>query len=733
MSHTADDPTSDTRSGIGLTEPARSTGPRSALLVPAVLVLVPAVAVGLLTAGGGLAVDASTGLPDPGALTRYGLPVAKGMRDITAAVTIGALVMVACLLPPTPEPAGGATGAADGWPSGTPSARVQAGLEVEGLRLRVTGFASLTALLWFWSGLALMLFTYADLAGEPVLSRAVRSQLLYFATEFELGRLLALSTLLTALITLGVFFTRSVTSVGVLTLLALAALWPLALTGHAAGSANHDLGANALYVHLVAVCLWVGGLIVLFTLRTRLGAALPAVAARYSTLAGWCFVLVLVSGTASALLRVTAWDQLATSYGALVAAKVAGLAALGAFGWRQRRRLLPTLTADATDAAGDAGRPGPVRAFGVFVLLEVSVMAVVMGAGVALSRTAPPSAALRPVSTVESLLGFPLPPPLTMSRWFTTWQVDTLWAPLSVLAVVGYLVGVRRLRHRGHRWSTGRTATWVAGWVMVLWATSGAPGAYGAVLFSVHMVQHMTLAVSAPILLVLAAPVTLALRTLPRRDDGSMGPREWLIRVVHSALGRFLGSPVVATTLFIASVVLFYDTWLFPVSLDSHTMHLLMVAGFLVVGYLFANALVGIDPGPSRPPYPFRLLLVLLAIGLHTYYWITLRNRLEVLAVDWYRSLDRRWGASLADDQRLGATLGWTLLAIPLLLLAGALLWAWVRSVRSGAPPSGRKTQRAADPRSEAHGDQDGDHDGDHDRFGRTDGPQGLAPRQARD
>ena len=33
----------------------------------------------------------------------------------------------------------------------------------------------------------------------------------------------------------------------------------------------------------------------------------------------------------------------------------------------------------------------------------------------------------------------------------------------------------------------------------MLWATSGAPGAYGEVLFSMHMVQHMTLATGVPV------------------------------------------------------------------------------------------------------------------------------------------------------------------------------------------------------------------------------------------
>ncbi|WP_446915072.1 cytochrome c oxidase assembly protein, partial [Klebsiella pneumoniae] len=76
--------------------------------------------------------------------------------------------------------------------------------------------------------------------------------------------------------------------------------------------------------------------------------------------------------------------------------------------------------------------------------------------------------------------------------------------------------------------------------------TSGAPGVYGQVLFSMHMVQHMTIATGVPVFLVLGTPVTLALRVLRRRDDGSRGPREWLMAVSRSLPIQILGHPVVA-------------------------------------------------------------------------------------------------------------------------------------------------------------------------------------------
>ena len=84
-----------------------------------------------------------------------------------------------------------------------------------------------------------------------------------------------------------------------------------------------------------------------------------------------------------------------------------------------------------------------------------------------------------------------------------------------------YVTGAVRMARRGDRWPVLRTVSWVLGCLVLVWATGGAPGVYGRVLFSAHMLGHMTMSMVVPALLVLGAPVTLALRTLgrsPRRQ-----------------------------------------------------------------------------------------------------------------------------------------------------------------------------------------------------------------------
>src|SRR5690606_28688273 len=139
----------------------------------------------------------------------------------------------------------------------------------------------------------------------------------------------------------------------------------------------------------------------------------------------------------------------------------------------------------------------------------------------------PPEPPARPTSA-QIVMGHLLPPEPTPLMWLTQWRLDVLLAGGCAAAIVVYVRWVLRLRRRGARWSAGRTAVWVVSLLLMTWITSGGPAMYGHILFSAHMVEHMLLATVVPIGLVLGAPLTLALRALPTRTDGSRGPREWL-------------------------------------------------------------------------------------------------------------------------------------------------------------------------------------------------------------
>ncbi|MGH3352012.1 MAG: cytochrome c oxidase assembly protein [Nocardioides sp.] len=590
------------------------------------------------------------GIPDVEAATRWGLPLATGVRDLSAAMTIGALAVLCWCLPAR-------TGQDD---LAAPSA---------GAWSHLSGAVAWSAGLWAWSSLLTLVLTYAQLSGFPLSDPALWVSATRFATGFELGQYLALSSLLAAAVAVGAAVGRTTTACGILLVIAVLALWPLALTGHAAGSLNHGLAVESQALHLAGATVWLGGLVALLLVSRRLDRSAQSHALqRYSTLAGWSFLAVLLSGVVNATLRLNAWSDLVSSYGFMLGAKVVGLIALGVVGRLQRHRL--------SNKIASGRRSG----FGALALGEIAIMAAAMGVGVALGKSAPPSAEGESALVgAEAILGYRMPGLLGWPEWITAWRIDGLWALLAVIALAWYWTRVRQVRANGDGWPARRALAWTTGWVLLLWATSGAPGVNGQVLFSMHTVQHMTIATAVPTFLVLGAPVTLLLRTSSARPDGSYGAREWTLRLLQSPYTQMASHPVVASAIFIISLVAFYYAGGLELSMRSHTAHVAMIAHFLIFGYLFASAVVGIDPGLIRLTRPFRVLIVMAVFGFHTFLSLSLTDS-EIVAKDWFQLVHPPWADSLASDQDLGASLGWALGAYPLAIMAGVLIWQWIRA-----------------------------------------------------
>ncbi len=213
-----------------------------------------------------------------------------------------------------------------------------------------------------------LVLTYADFAGVSLGTPGFGAQLSIFVQSFDLGRALVTSLLLAFVVATGAAMARSLNAIGWLAALSLLAILPLALAGHAAGSADHEMAVDSLGAHLVAVTVWVGGLAALILLRrwaARLDFPLPL--QRFSTLAGWCFAIVAISGVVNAWLRLGGWSASPTTYGALVMIKVVALALLGAAGW----------SSGGGWSAGSSATPAPARCSPGWPAGEL----VVMGAG----------------------------------------------------------------------------------------------------------------------------------------------------------------------------------------------------------------------------------------------------------------------------------------------------------------------------------------------------------------
>jgi cytochrome c oxidase assembly factor CtaG/putative copper export protein len=609
--------------------------------ITAVLVLFVA-----LLLGGGAGAPAVAGLPDPGAVTRWGLPVAKLVLTAASVVTVGLLALAVML----PAPKG----------------------ELGPDAVRALRAGSLAAVVWAAAAAVVSLLTLSDLIGQPLWEALSRDVIASYITSIAQGQayaavvVLSLALAPAARLTVGRGGSIAVLCLGIGTLV------PPVLAGHSATGDYHHSATTSLLVHVVAMALWVGGLVAVMWYASGHGKYLGRVARSYSTLALSCFVAVGASGVLNAWIRLDdVADLVTTRYGVLVLGKVAALVALGWFGTVHRRRTLRQL---------DAGR---ASAFRRFAAGEVVVMAAAVALGVALSRTAPTAPDdLAAASFVRELLGYPIPPKPTPVRLLTQTYPDAMFALGCLAAVLLYLGAVWRLRRRGDHWPVGRTFGWLLGVGSIALVQLSGLMTYGMTMLSVHMAQHIALMMISPVLLVLGAPVTLALRALTPAHRGETGPREWLVAAMQSRVLRVLTHPVVALAIFVSGPFVVYFTGVFEYAMRNHTAHLLMSLHFLLAGYLFYEVLIGVDPLPKRPPYVARLGMQLGAVGIHAIFGLALMESARLIAADYYRQLGSEisWLPEPLPDQVLAGQLTWGFAELPGLLVLGVLFVQWYRS-----------------------------------------------------
>ena len=125
------------------------------------------------------------------------------------------------------------------------------------------------------------------------------------------------------------------------------------------------------------------------------------------------------------------------------------------------------------------------------------------------------------------------------------------------------------------------------------------------------MHQHLLLGMYAPLGLVLGAPITLLLRSIPPAHGRLIG------RVLRSRPAHFLAHPVVALILSVGGLPALYFTPLYAATTTDEALHLLVHVHFLLAGYLFAWVIAGPDPAPHRPSVPVRLVVLGVAIAGH--------------------------------------------------------------------------------------------------------------------
>lgn len=611
---------------------ARIAGPAVLLLVGFVSLLVA------LVIGGGA--DAAL-IADPGVLVRFGLPIARLVVDLSAAATIGGLALATI----------GLSRSAPEWN-------------------RAVDIAAGAAGVWTVASAVATFCTFLSVAGSSVsLDEQFGQSMGVFLTGTDLGLAWLVTVLIAAVVTVLCFAVRGRGMVALTAGVAMIGLIPLAQQGHAAGTASHDAAVTALGLHLVGAAVWVGGLVLLVLLRPVLdGGRLAVVVGRYSSIALGCFVLVGVSGVATAQVRVGVLGNLFTPYGVLVLVKIGAIVTLGVLGAVQRRRAIRALT-----VAPERRRP-----FWLLIVAELAVMGVASGFAAALGRTATPvdqialSKTTDP-SPAELLTDDTLPHAPGAWGWLTAWNTDLFWVMAAVLLAVTYAAGVVRLRRRGARWPVGRTVAAGIALVSLVVATSGSLHTYDRFLVSSNVGAHLLLGLVVPALVWAAAPVQLIRAAVHPRDDDSTGVREWTGVLLDNATVRYLVQPFPAFVLLAGVWWAFFATDAVRWSVSDPTGRTVSDVVFLLVGLLAVPTLLSPVPAGARHASWAAAVVriagaVLVAAGLVSL-GIAMRGPLGLLQASWFGAMGRTWGPEpLVDQAHAGL----------LLVIAGAVVLATV-------------------------------------------------------
>ena len=248
---------------------------------------------------------------------------------------------------------------------------------------------------------------------------------------------------------------------------------------------------------------------------------------------------------------------------------------------------------------------------------------------------------------------------------------------------------VRRVNaaHPANRVPVRRSVAFAAGLTAIAFALLSGIGRYDTTLFSVHMGQHLLLAMVAASLIARSAPITLSMRLASPTTR-----RRWILPVLHSRATRILAFPVVAWVIFAGVMWVSHFSPLFDAALEDPLVHDLEHALFLGAGLLFWWPAVALDPAPWRMPHPARALYVLLQMPQNTFLAVVLLNTPTVLYAH-YATLQRSWGPTALADQQAAAGIMWLAGDAIFLVAVMAIVLGWMRAeVRD----TGRTDRRAA-------------------------------------
>jgi len=300
------------------------------------------------------------GVLEPGAVVRFGLPVARVLFDLSAVVTVGLNLL----------------------PILVGLSRPKAAEQVLAGARRAAAFSALALAV---CALVTLVLQTAEIHPDQDSSGISPASVVDYVATVSAGKALVFVAAV-ALVSFGlsIWSVRAGEAVPaeLRAAVALFALLPLPVTGHATDWRWQDYAMISMELHVLGAAVWTGGLgaivVVLAANRTLLATALP----RFSSVATVCLCVVAATGLFNAVVELGSVpgrnlfaNLFGTGYGTLVILKVVCFVALATLGGNIRWRLLPGILRHRRTALVG------------WAAVELAVMGAAFGFAVVLTRT----------------------------------------------------------------------------------------------------------------------------------------------------------------------------------------------------------------------------------------------------------------------------------------------------------------------------------------------------------
>ncbi len=308
--------------------------------------------------------------------------------------------------------------------------------------------------------------------------------------------------------------------------------------------------------------------------------------------------------------------------------------------------------------------------------------------------------------------------PPTLPNLLGRWTLDPgVTASLAASGLL-YALGVARVRERrfgarrrGERrfgarrragWPLWRAASFAGGLLTLAAALMSGVDRVSEELLSVHMVQHMLLALAAPALLLCGAPVRLALAASPPSGRAALGT------LLRSRTMRALTHPALGLAAFAVVVLATHLTGLYELALEDETVHAFEHAAYFWSGVLLLAPLIAADPLPHPPGPLARFSWLMGAMTAMAIPGAVLTFGASV-RYPFYLAPARALGRSALADQHLAGAIMWVgggvaMFALALAVTMSAMLAEERRQRRRELHADGRALEAARERAAETIG-----------------------------